>query len=248
MKIIPRIVFFVLIGISLSRAETKTATPTVTDTPVVLSSPTITPTPIRAPRWAPSAAGPVPAEAQAKGKSPWMSSIGLGVGLPVSPHLEQAYTLGFNVNLGAGYKVNDAFSVWLDVALDLFSSKNDVLTQDNKFTLINASLWVKYRFLTSDFSPYLFAGPGLAYNENRSDQAPIYDPDTGIAYSPINAYEVDFLAEGGLGLEIKMAQGASAYLQTRLTYDFVSTHFANYAYTDSPIVIVPLEAGVLFGF
>jgi hypothetical protein len=223
------------------------ATSEATGTATVYTSPTPTTTPIRAPQWAPSEAGIGSASITSRKPSPWMSLTGIGIGLPISSNLGKAYSLGFNVELGAGYKVTDQFSLWIDVDLDLLNSKNDVLTNNNNFTLGEAAFWVKYRILTSDLSPTIFFGPGLSYNENRSNSVLLYDQNTGYESVPVNAYEFDFLVEGGLGLDLKMVEGIHAFLQGKMTYDFTSVHFAGFASTDSPIVVVPLEAGVLFG-
>ncbi len=138
------------------------------------------------------------------------------------------------------------FSLWLDLNLDLFSSKNDQLTQSNNFTIIEAVFGVRYRLLDSDISPYFFFGPGLSYNEYRSDQG-IDIVDDYYEYIPINAYEFDFLGEGGLGLEMRLDGETAAFLQGKLTYDFTSAHFASFGSTDSPNIVVPVEIGLLFG-
>lgn len=219
----------------------------MTATATVYTSPTPTSTPLRAPQWAPSEAGFESAQSVTKKPSPWMSLTGIGIGLPISSNLGNAYSLGFNVELGVGYKVTDQISLWIDVDLDLFNSKNNALTGGNNFTLAEAAFWVKYRILTSDLSPTIFFGPGLSYNENRSNSVLLYDQNTGYESVPVNAYEFDFLVEGGLGLDLKMVEGIHAFLQGKLTYDFTSAHFAGFASTDSPLVAVPLEAGILFG-
>lgn len=87
----------------------------------------------------------------------------------------------------------------------------------------------------------------MAYNEYRSNQGAVIDPTTGYGYIPVNAYEFDFLLEGGLGLDVRMDKGMSAYLQGKLTYDFTSPQFAGYGSTDSPLVIMPFEIGIILG-
>lgn len=230
---------------------TPTLLPTVAPSPGTSSPglPPPKPAAIVAPAWAPEAAGPVsPREAARKKASPWLSQIGLGVGVPLSRGLGSAYASAFQVDLGSGLKVSDAFSIWLDLNLGFYNSKNDALTGGNNYTLIEAAFWGRFRLFPSTFSPYLFAGPGLAYNENRSDGALQYDPNTGYAYVPVNAYEIDLIAEGGLGLDLKMGGGTDVFLQGKLTCDFTSSHFAGYASTDSPVMVMPLEAGVIFGY
>ena len=182
-----------------------------------------------------------------KKPSPWLSSIGLGLGIPLSNQLQSTYSAGFNAGLGSGLKIDDQFSVWLNFNLGLYNSRNNQATHDNDFSLIEAAFCARYRILDSDLSPYLFAGPGFSYNEYRSNQGAVLDPGTGYGYIPVNSYEFDFLAEGGLGVDVRMTKGMTAYLQGKLTCDFTSPSFAGYASTDSPILLMPFELGVIFG-
>jgi hypothetical protein len=220
---------------------------------LALAEPTPTVTP--SPTWVPQKFTPkdLPPAVQAtvqpepsRKPSPWMSLTGLGIGLPAA-HLGNAYGTAFEAELGSGLKISHSFSIWLDVNLGFFGSRNDTLTGGNNYTMIEAAFWGRYRFLSGDFSPYLFAGPGVAYNENRSNGSAQYDPNTGVAYIPINAFEVDFLVEGGLGFDLALGEGLDLFLQGKLTYDFSSSNFAAYAATDSPILVVPVETGILFG-
>ena len=224
----------------------STKGPQVTFSPTP-SSPTPTRTPFFAPTWAPESAGTGPSPLEPKKPSPWMTTTGLGISIPASGKLQQAYSNGFYFAIGSGYKLTEQFSVWLDLALNLYNSKNDSLTHGNNYTLIEGAFWARYRILRSEVSPYFFAGPGISYNEYRNTGVVLYDPTTGAGYIPINSYEVDFLLEGGLGIDMSLGGGLDTYLQGKLTYSFTSPAFAGYASTDSPIIVVPLELGINFG-
>ncbi len=217
---------------------------TFTPTP---ASPTPTRTPFLAPTWAPSSAGIGPSPLEHKSPSAWMTSTGLGIGIPISVHLQKGYSTGFNVAIGSGYKLTEQFSIWLNLGLNLYSSKDDTHTHGNNYTLIEGALSARYRILASDISPFLFAGPGISYNEYRNPSVVQYDPTTGYGYIPVNAYEVAFLMEGGLGIDMRLGGGIDTYLQGKLTYGFISPGFAGYASTDSPIMLVPLELGIILG-
>jgi hypothetical protein len=145
--------------------------------------------------------------------------------------------------VGTGYKLSDQFSAWLDVVFHTFGAKSGAIN----YTLIDLTLSARYRLTSSAFSPYLFAGPGLAYNENRSTTTTSYDVYTGYPYFLVNSSEVDFLAAGGLGMEFRLEDGMNVYLQSKLMVDFTSVNFAQSAFTDSPILYVPIQAGVFFG-
>ncbi len=237
-----------------------TATPTATFSPMPTEPPQSSltpvsttsgavsfPAPLSAPQW--NEVKTVPGNiSMGKKMTPWMSLLGIGLDIPASAHIQKAYALGFDLNLGTGYRLDSQWSLWLNLALGQFSSRNDTLTQNNNFMMIEAAFWARYRILGGDFSPYLFAGPGLAYNENRNDQAAQYDPVTGNSYVPIDQYEVDFLAEGGLGFDLRAGDGFHVFLQGKIIYDFTSPHFESYASMDSPVLLVPVELGVLFGY
>ena len=90
-------------------------------------------------------------------------------------------------------------------------------------------------------------GPGIGYNEYRSNQGAVIDQNTGSGYIPINSYEIDFLVEGGVGMELGLGGGFATFLQTKVTYDFTSGPFGQYGSTDSPLIVMPLELGMLFG-
>jgi hypothetical protein len=242
---------------------TFTMTPAVTATPTATFSPslaqvTATPslgttssatlsTPLNAPQW--SEVKTTPRDLPINKKiSPWMSLLGVGADIPASSNIQKGYAVGFDLDLGTGYRLDDRWSLWINLELGQFTSRNDALTQNNNFLMIEAAFWARYRITGDDFSPYLFAGPGLAYNENRNNQAALYDPVTGYYNVPVNQSEVDFVAEGGLGLDLKTGEGFHVFLQGKVISDFTSPHFAHYASTDSPIVLVPVELGVLFGY
>ena len=247
-RILSALVFVTGVGAALAGGTpTPTVTPTVTATVTMTYTPWPTNTPILAPTWAPESAGPVPEEMKKKQPSNFMSSAGLGIGFPQSSNLQTAFGTAFNADLGTGYKLSSQFSLWLDLNLNLFNSRDNNLTHGNNFTIIEAVLWARYRLLASDFSPYVFLGPGLSYNEYRSNGGPIFDTVTYYEYVPINAIEFDFLAEGGLGLEVKLDKETAAFLQGKLYYDFTTAHFAGYGSTDSPNIVVPIEIGLLFG-
>jgi hypothetical protein len=247
-KILLALIFIAGAGVSFAGGTpTYTPTATVTSTATVTFTPRPTNTPILAPTWAPESSGPVPEQMQKKKPSDLMSSAGLGIGLPQSRGLKTAYGTGFFADLGTGLKVNDRLSFWLDLNLDLFNSKNDSLTNGNNFTVIEAAFWTRYRMLDSDMSPYFFLGPGISYNEYRSDGGIIIYDDYGDGYIPVDSYEFDFLAEGGLGLEMRVGGGLAAFIQGKLSYDFTTAHFAGYGSTDSPTIITPFEIGLLFG-
>ena len=177
----------------------------------------------------------------------WMSTISLGAGIPQTPNLQQAYNTALHFGLGTGLRVSASLSFWLDFSLDQFNNKNADLTNHNNYMVVGLAGLAHYRFLASDFSPFVFGGPGLAYNENRTT-VPVVDTTYNTVTLPISGDEFDFLMEGGLGAGYEAVAGLEFFIQGRLLWDLTSSNFAGIAYTDSPVKLIPLEAGAIFSY
>ena len=177
----------------------------------------------------------------------WLSLISVGAGIPLSSHLQEAYSTAFHLGLGMGLKVSDPLSLWIDFNLDQFNNKNAGLTNNNNYMLIGLAGIVRYRILTGPLSPFVLLGPGLTYNEDRST-IPLVDTTYQTVTVPINGSEVDFLLEGGLGLSFKALNGMEIFVQGRGLWAMTSPRFANVAYTDSPVNLFPLETGLIVSY
>jgi hypothetical protein len=224
-----------------------TPTPTPGSSPSPTAAPTPVHTPLRAPTWAPTSAGTEPGVHHEKKGAHWLSRTGLGLAVPASPSLQSNYSLGFGADVGTGYRLSDRLSLWLDFGLSAFNAKNPTAAVNNNYTLICAALSLKYRLATSGLAPYLFAGPGLAYNESRNVNNPQYDEYTGILYIPVTAYEFDPVLQGGAGLELDLGDGAAFYLQGKVLCDYLSPSFAADVEADNQTLCWQLELGTLFG-
>ena len=216
----------------------------------IVLSPTATPvSPVTlvAPGSAPSEAdapGAKPIPRKTKGQSRWRSSMALGGVFPQSAGLQSNYPLGFNASLGSGYQFSDLLSEWIILDFDHLSPRG---AQGTQYNIVGLALWTKVNLTDSAISPFVFLGPGLAYNEIRSNTASGYDYYAGQFYFPVNAYEVDFLAETGIGLEWKLAETFRLFLEGKVTLNFLSSSFAPKALADSPSVLIPLQMGVNLG-
>jgi hypothetical protein len=186
----------------------------------------------------------VPKEKSLTKPGVWLSAISVGAGIPQSPNLREAYATGFHLGLGVGLRVAAPLSLWLDCDIDQFNNKNSNLTRDNNYMLVGFAGLARWRFLACDFSPFLFLGPGLAYNENRSTNA-VVDATYDTVTLPISGSEFDFLMEGGWGVSYAALDGLEIFLQGRLLWDSTSPHFARIGYTDSPVMLTPVEGGAV---
>ncbi|HET9870109.1 MAG TPA: hypothetical protein VFR02_06415, partial [bacterium] len=133
-------------------ASTPTPTPTVTASQPV---PAVTPVPtpvspgtqplLRAPDWTEVKTAPGNLHPLGK-KSPWMSLLGLGADIPLGTGMARGYAVGFDLDLGTGYRLDDDWSLWANASLGQFSSRDDGLTRHNNFMMIEGAVWAKYRF------------------------------------------------------------------------------------------------------
>lgn len=176
-----------------------------------------------------------------------MSLTGLGVAIPASANFKSAYDVGFGVDLGTGYRLSNQFSLWLDLGLTAYGSYINTATVDISYTIIDAALLARYQPITSVLSPYVFAGPGLAYNEVRNVDNTVLDTALGYFYIPVSAYEFDLLLEGGAGVELGLGQGAAFFLEGKVLCDIPSSSFANNISIDNQTLAIQVELGTLFG-
>ncbi len=177
-----------------------------------------------------------------------MSTVSIGLGIPPSMNTKKAYSPSFVFDLGSGYQFSKQFSIWLDLALNQFSAKNNTLTHNNNLMMVGAALWIRTRLTQSNFCPYIFVGPGITYNEYRSDNTAQLDETYDILYVPVNSNEVDFLIEGGVGIALNAGEDTKFFIQGKISIDFISTHFANFSSIDSPLIVLPIETGILLGY
>ena len=215
-------------------------------------SPTGTPTigpallaPDSAPSQADSPGHPYFPANEVKGSSKWHSSMALGVVIPGSAGLQSNYPLGFSGSLGSGYQFTRQFSGWIQFDFDHFTPRG---TGETQYNIVCLALLAKWNLTDSSLSPYVFMGPGGSYNEVRSNTAAGYDDYTGQYYFPVNQYEIDLVAEGGLGLSLRLSDSFRLFLQGKMTVNFISPSFAANVLGDSPSFLIPVQTGVELGF
>jgi tetratricopeptide (TPR) repeat protein len=220
---------------------------------------------------------PAPEKTKLNKPLSWFILGDLGAVFPISPNLQSAYEPFITLDLGLGYKITKDFSFCLDFGGAFTGSQNSTVgnTNINTFDILYAAFWARYRIPTGlGIDPYFFIGPGITHNEysysapgdndnNYVDYGTSMRPAPHLYHSKDqsqgsnssnndNSYtigtETDFLMEGGLGFEVRVSTNKLIYLQGKLTYDYTSPYFANLGSTDSPIVAVPAEFGLIVEF
>jgi hypothetical protein len=172
----------------------------------------------------------------------WELQLGFGPFLPsAGSSLSKNYGSPSGGNFGFGVKATDFFSVLL--VFDGCSYNATAGAPPNgsaSFNNGNLELVGKLRLATKVFRPYLYAGPGLGFNNYN-----LQFNYNGLPSSS-NYDETDFMAEGGAGMEIQLIPGINFFVQGGVVYNLTSRNFNNYG-VDSPLVTYPILGGISLG-
>jgi len=93
----------------------------------------------------------------------------------------------------------------------------------------------RYNLIEGSVHPYVFFGTGVAINTTS------VSPSAGVKYS---SSETDFLMAPGIGILVRVADGAGLFIQTRIDLDFIP--MGGMIPSDSPAIFVPVQAGLSF--
>lgn len=186
----------------------------------------------------------------------WEIQLQGGLSFPVSPSFANGYPgesankfhTGFNFGAAVGYKITPQLSILGEFQQQDFRSNNiPYVSPYNNYhyfwAATEVSLLLKYRILTGSFTPFVFAGPGLAVNmvgyQYTGASNPYYD-DT------YNTNEVDALLKAGLGVEYEVTDDLSVFAQADYTVNFNSGYLLDYTEgADMPTRYAPVQAGVI---
>jgi hypothetical protein len=162
--------------------------------------------------------------------------------LPLNSEFAQTYQPTGGVNVAVGLNFSPSVELSLDFDYTHFNSANDSLTGGYYMSQMDLALLFKYRFLTEDVRPYLFAGPGMGGHYF------VWDYRIGNLYASETVRDtVCFMAEAGAGLEIKIRKGLLFYVQGKMSTDFSGSDLNGFIPVGSPIQYVPLQAGIILG-
>jgi hypothetical protein len=186
----------------------------------------------------------------------WELQLQGGLSLPVSPYFaggdpgdsDYKYNAGFNFGGAVGYKITPQLSVLANIQMSEFKSKafdNVTYTTTYIWDTTEIAVLLKYRILEGAFTPFVFAGPGIALNSG------------GYAYhykAPTPSYEdysetLDTVApmlEAGLGFEYAATDDLTVFAQVSETIDFADGYYQDWIYAfDAPVRYAPIQAGVI---
>jgi|GEM_PF-4656268 len=167
-------------------------------------------------------------------------SLGLGGAPDISNDLCRTYTPAFTFNFAFGYRFSPQFSLLLDFDGGVFGLNHEPSDGDQTLLNFNLALLAKLRLSPTGVRPYLFAGPGLG----------IYNLNFRFSYNGLEGndslQDANFMAEGGLGVEIPLAHFIDLYLQSRAVVQFTNSNFVAVSGIDNETVYLPIEVGITF--
>ena len=168
--------------------------------------------------------------------------LGFGSSIPESgSQLLKKYGTGSAFSLGFGVKLTNSFAVLWVLDAGEFDGNNDPVNTSSQFFIGDTALLGKLRFATGDFRPYVYAGPGFEFNSYNFN----------FTYNGLSATaslsETDFMAEGGVRLEVQVVPSLFLFIQGGVDYDLTSQGFAGIVSTDNPSVYFPVLGGIVWG-
>jgi hypothetical protein len=165
--------------------------------------------------------------------------MGLGGAPNLSKELANNYETGFAFDFGLGHRFSQQFSLLLDCDGTISQATNNASNADLTLSNLNFALLAKFRLTEKGLRPYVFFGPGLGGNSSS------------LTYSSngLNGKDTisqgDFLAEGGLGIEVPILKYMYVFAQGKVVYNFENTNFASFSGTDNNSVYLPIEIGLV---
>jgi hypothetical protein len=159
-----------------------------------------------------------------------------GPGLAMSP-----FGLGFNVGGSGGFKINSTFSLLGELEYHTYSGPktNSGISWINDIkglSVIQLCFVGKFKFTEMEVRPFILAGPGVAITLlNDSTEV------SGTTYPGVGASEVDLMVEGGGGLEFRIDDRMTWFVQGKVCVDLASG-----AISSSMPIYIPVQAGLDF--
>jgi opacity protein-like surface antigen len=174
-----------------------------------------------------------------------------GLSIPVSPYFANGnpldypgdgYKTGYNYGGAIGYKITPQLSVLADLEWHEFDSKYTYSGRTYFWNTTEVALLLKYRFLNGPFTPFVFAGPGIALNAVGYSE-----PDAPYSRYSYETNETDALLQLGVGAEYAVTDDFSVFAQVKESIDFTGGFLSDWTpyAPDIPTRYVPVEAGVI---
>lgn len=138
-------------------------------------------------------------------------------------------------------KIDSSFSLLSELEYHTYSGPTTVtgiswISETTGLSVIQLCFIGKYKFTEMQMRPYIFGGPGVAitlFNDNTVIP--------GQSYPGVGASEVDLMVEGGGGLEFRIDDRMTWFIQGKICVDAASA-----AISSSMPIYIPIQAGIDF--
>jgi hypothetical protein len=176
----------------------------------------------------------------------WVLQADGGLGVMASSDNGVTFSgIGYSMEGSLGYNFSKAFSLSLSIGYDSYGINGAVSPYNGIYqSYMPLQLVGKFNLGGSDFSPYFTLGGGIAKNTFEFDGT-----SEGIDYAE-RFSEMDFILSPGLGVAFPLAAKSQFFVQARADIDFISNTYSGFfggpTHISSPLIFIPIQAGVNF--
>jgi hypothetical protein len=233
-------------GTSWGSAGTSSAvnTPSITGTESVNPTPSGTPSALPKPPAFVTASTPVPSNPVGEH---FVVQLDGGLVMPISGAAATVYGSGFGLDGRIGYAFDDVFSVGLELGFyDLGVTSATITkfgfptgaTSDTSHIPVLFDMQIYFGDSGAPIQPYLTLAGGLSFDSDNIQGAPY---KTEVNYSWAN-FELD----PAVGVAFMLDRTTNIFVQTKWAMDFDDNSSSNAESADSPIMLIPFQAGLSF--
>lgn len=126
--------------------------------------------------------------------------VGGGLALPMGDYGD-ALKMGFGVNVGGKYMLNDNMALGIDLGYHMFTAKDEADGSDVKFSVIPIAPSFTYYFATEGFKPY--AGANVGFYMTKWKVGDASETASKIGFAPVLGFEYALGEKMGLDVNAK---------------------------------------------
>jgi hypothetical protein len=228
-------------GTSWGSASSAVNTPSITE-----SSPTPGGTPSALPKPPAFVTASTPVPSNPVGEH-FVVQLDGGLVIPISGAAATVYGSGFGLDGRIGYAFDDVFSVGLELGFYDLGVTSATITQfgfpagatsDTTHIPVLFDMQIYFGDSGAPIQPYLTLAGGLSFDSDNIQGAPY---KTGTNYSWAN-FELD----PAVGVAFMLDRTTNIFVQTKWAMDFDDNSSSNAESADSPIMLMPFQAGLSF--
>ncbi len=187
----------------------------------------------------------VHAASAAKSEDPgqWLVQVEGGANIPISSQAASQLCVGWGAEGQVGYAFSRAFFLSVESGFNNLPVQSARLSSGVSESVNHVPLEAVGQFNLDTGSgvwPYILVGVGVAFDSTNFTG---YAPPSGTTTSWTN-FELD----PGLGVAFDLSKNINVFVQGKLAMDFETTTGSSQEFSDSPLILIPVQAGVNFLF